>query len=87
MLCCVVFGAALFAKVLKSSSIWLVLLNSVSRRHILHFCKKKLNFDPLQDFPLKQAVSTRTSLFTTKMTRKRDFKHSLQKISKVAPFG
>ena len=65
---------------MKSSSIWLVLLNSVSRRHILQFCTQKLTFDRLQDFPLKQAFSTRTSIFATKINRKRDFKHSLQKI-------
>ena len=53
---------------MKSTSIWLVLLNSVSQRHILQFCAKKLTFDRLQDFPLKQAVSTRTSIFTTKIT-------------------
>ena len=72
---------------MKSSSIWLVLLNSVSRRHILQFCTKNLTFDWLQDFLLKEAFTTRTSIFLTKIIRKRDFKHSLQKISKVAPFG
>ena len=65
---------------MKSSSIWLVLLKSVSGRHILQFCTQKLTFDRLQDFPLKQAFSTRTSIFTTKINRKRDFKHSLQKL-------
>ena len=72
---------------MKSTSIWLVLLNLVSQRHILQFCTQKLTFDRLQDFPLKQAVSTRTSIFTTKITLKRDFKPSLQKLSKVAPLG
>ena len=65
---------------MKSTSIWLVLLNSLSQRHILQFCAKKLTFDRLQDFPLKQAVSTRTSVFRTTITPKRDFKHSLQKL-------
>ena len=65
---------------MKSSSIWLVLLNSVSLRHILQFCTRKLTFDRLQDFPLKQSFSTRTSIFTSKIPRKRDFKHSLQKL-------
>ena len=72
---------------------WLVLLNSkgvhvvsFTRRHILQFCTKKLTFDRLHNFPLKQAVSARTAIFTTKITRKRDFKTSLQKLCKVAPF-
>ena len=65
---------------MKSSSIWLVLLNLVSRGHILQFCTKNLTFERLQDFRLKQAFTTRTSIFTTKITRKRDFKHSLQKL-------
>ena len=52
---------------MKSISIWLVLLNSVSRRHILQFCTQKLTFDRLQDFPLKQAFSARTSIFRLKL--------------------